>query len=271
VLALNGSNVKAIHMDKQAKLQATGCGVYSNSNHTQSIRLDQNSEITAALVCAVGGVKAKTTAVNPSPTTDCAVLADPLASRKAPTVSGCSATKLVLKSGATVLDPGTYCGGIKITGSATVTFRPGAYVISDGMFEISGNAIVTSNNAAFYLQGESTMLNFTGDTTVEMTGAVSGDLAGLLFFEDRSVSIGRTHRINSSNARKLTGTIYLANGRLRIDPNTSVAQDSAYTAIIANEVEIDEGPTLVLNSDYGSSNVPVPEGIRLSTQVVLSE
>jgi Flp pilus assembly protein TadG len=271
VLALNGTAAKAVHMDKQARLQATGCGVYSNSSHTQSIRLDQNSEMKAALVCAVGGVKAKTTAVSPSPTTDCAVLSDPLASRKAPSATGCAATNLVLKSGSTVLDPGTYCGGIKVTASATATFRPGTYIIKDGVFEVSGDGSVISNNAAFYLQGEASLLSFTGNSTLEMTGATSGELAGLLFFEDRSTSMGRTHRINSANARKLTGTIYLPNGKLRIDPNTSVAQDSAYTAIIANEVEIDEGPLLVLNSDYGSSNVPVPDGIRLSTQVVLSE
>jgi Flp pilus assembly protein TadG len=271
VLALNGTSAKAIHMDKQARLQATGCGVYSNSNHTQSIRLDLNSEMKAELICAVGGVKAKTSAVSPPPTTDCAALSDPLASRKAPVAGGCTATNLVLKTGNTMLDPGTYCGGIKVTSSATATFRPGTYIIKDGVFEVSGDASITSNNAAFYLQGEASLLNFTGNTTVEMTGAASGELAGLLFFEDRSSSIGRTHRINSANARKLTGTIYLPNGRLRIDPNTSVAQDSAYTAIIVNEVEIDEGPTLVLNSDYGSSNVPVPDGIRLATEVVLSE
>jgi Flp pilus assembly protein TadG len=271
VLALNDTSSKAVHMDKQAKVRAPGCGIYSNSKHTQSIRLDQNSEIEAAIVCAVGGVQAKTTAIQPPPITDCASVPDPLASRNTPFSLPCLFGGMVLKTGSTVLNPGTYCGGLKITGSANVTFRPGTYVMKDGPFEVSGDAVVVSNNAAFYLQGEKSILNFTGNTTVEMTGALTGDLAGLLFFEDRSVSVGRIHRINSANARKLTGTIYMSKGRLRIDPNTSVAADSAYTAIIVNEVEIDEGPTLVLNSDYGGSNVPVPEGIRLTAQVVLSE
>jgi Flp pilus assembly protein TadG len=271
VLALDPSGVKAIHMDKEAKLQASGCGIYSNSSHNQSIRLDQNSEMSAELICAVGGVKAKSTAIKPAPTTDCPVLPDPLSSRAAPTVGTCKATALVVKSSSVVLDPGNYCGGLSITGTANVTFRPGDYIISDGSFEISGDATVKSENAAFYLKGEATTLNFTGNTTVDMTGARSGNMAGLLFFEDRSVSLGRTHRINSANARRLTGTIYLPNGKLRIDPNSSVAQDSAYTAIIVRDIEIDEGPTLVLNSDYGATNVPVPDGIRIGSQVVLSE
>ena len=270
VLALNPSNSKAFHMDKQAKLSAPGCGVYSNSRDTQSIRLDLESKMTAALVCAVGGVKSKSTAITPAPTTDCPELPDPLSSRKQPAAGSCKATKLNLKSGSHVLDPGTYCGGIAISGSAMVTFRAGEYIISDGKFDVSGQASVKAENAVFFLKGEASTLNFTGDTTVEMTGAATGDMAGLLFFEDRTVSLGRTHRLNSANAHKLTGTIYLPRGRLRIDPNNSVAQDSAYTAIIANEVEIDEGPTLVLNSDYGASNVPVPDGIRMSSQIVLT-
>lgn len=270
VLALNPSKSKAFHMDKQAKLNAPGCGVYSNSRDAQSIRLDLDSEMTAALVCAVGGVKSKSSAVTPAPTTDCPELPDPLSSRKQPVAGSCKATGLKLKSDSHVLDPGTYCGGIEISGSAMVTFRAGDYIIRDGKFDVSGKASVKAENAAFFLKGEASTLNFTGDTTVEMTGATTGDMAGLLFFEDRTVSVGRIHRLNSANAHKLTGTIYLARGRLRVDPNNSVAQDSAYTAIIANEVEIDEGPTLVLNSDYGASNVPVPDGIRMSSQVVLS-
>jgi Flp pilus assembly protein TadG len=269
LLALAPSATKAVHMDKSAKLKATGCAVYSNSSHAQSIRLDQNSEMEAASICAVGGVKAKTTAIKPGPTTDCPLLQDPLAARQMPAASPCLQTNLKLSSGKHVLKPGSYCGGLQISKTADVTFEKGDYVISDGPFKLSDDAAIIGENVAFYLKGEATTLDFTGNTTVSLTGAATGSMAGLLFFEDRSTSVGRTHRINSAKAHTLTGTIYLPNGSLRIDPNASVAQNSAYTAIIANRVEINEGPTLVLNDDYGATNVPVPEGIRTDTQVVL--
>jgi len=96
-------------------------------------------------------------------------------------------------------------------------------------------------------------------------------MAGLLFFEDRSVSLGRTHHIKSTNVDVLTGTIYLSRGKLLIDPNSQIAEDSAYTAIIVRQLELTEGPELVLNSDYGATDVPVPAGIRSSAEVVLSE
>jgi Flp pilus assembly protein TadG len=271
VLALNPAATKAVHMEKLAKLQATGCAVYSNSSHTQSIRLDQNSSMEASMVCAVGGVKAKTSAVQPAAVSDCPKIEDPLASRIAPSISGCLASNLTIASDTIKLKPGRYCGGLRIRQNAKVTFAPGDYVISGGGFELTGGASITGENVAFYLEGEAATINFNSNTTVSLTGAKSGPMAGLLFFEDRTTTIGRIHRINSSNAHTLTGTIYLANGALRIDPNASVAQNSAYTAIIANTIQISEGPTLVLNDDYGASNVPVPAGIRTQAQAVLIE
>jgi Flp pilus assembly protein TadG len=271
VLALNPSSSKAVHMDQRAKLKATGCAVYSNSSHAHSILLDQSSTIAAQMICAVGGVQAKTGAISPTPTTDCPVLPDPLASRNAPLAGACKTKKLKLMAGSHVLNPGTYCDGIEIGEAANVSFTPGNYVIKDGPFSVSGNATVKSENAAFYLKGQGATLQFTGPSTIDMNGATSGEMAGLLFFEDRAAVRGRIHRINSANAHNLTGTIYLSRGRLRIDPNSMVAQDSAYTAIVVNEIEVDESPTLVLNSDYGATNVPVPDGIVASSKVVLSE
>lgn len=56
-----------------------------------------------------------------------------------------------------------------------------------------------------------------------------------------------------------------------IDPNSPVAGNSAYTAIIAHKLELNEGPELILNSDYDATSVPVPEGIRSNAQIVLTE
>ena len=123
----------------------------------------------------------------------------------------------------------------------------------------------------FYLAGKSALIDFTDDASVTLTVALDGEMAGLLFFEDRSVSLGRTHHINSTNVDVLTGTIYLSRGKLLIDPNSPIAEDSAYTAIIVRQLELTEGPELILNSDYGATDVPVPAGIRSSAEVVLSE
>jgi Flp pilus assembly protein TadG len=271
LLALNSSRARTLRMDFDAQLRATGCAVYSDSSNAESIRLDRNSTIEAGLVCAVGGINARTTAITPQATTDCPAISDPLANRTEPSASACDFTNLAITSGVQTLNPGTYCGGLRITNDAEVTFSKGDYVIRDGKFYVTKNAKITGENVAFYLQGELATLQFLDDTTVSLSGASEGPMAGMLFFEDRSVTLGRVHRINSANAHTLTGTIYLARGELRVDPNTPVAQNSAYTAIIANTVDISAGPTLVLNDDYNATNVPVPEGIKIGQEVVLSE
>jgi Flp pilus assembly protein TadG len=270
VLTLDPAGAQAVRMDKSARMEARGCAVYSNSSHAEAIRLHSNATINASAVCSVGGIRAAAGAINPAPTTDCATINDPLSSRQPIADSTCVANNLTLTAGTHTLSAGRYCGGLKITGNAKVTFSAGDYTIADGAFEISKNAVVTADQAAFYLQGEASVLKFVGDSTLHFSGAESGPLAGLLFFEDRSVSLGRLHRINSANADELTGTIYLPRGKLRVDPNSSVAEDSAFTAIVAYQVEIDEGPTLVLNTNYSDTKVPVPAGIRIDTQVVLS-
>jgi hypothetical protein len=271
VLTLDSSGTKALHMDKSARMDADGCGIYSNSKHTQGIRLDQNSSMSATAICTAGGYIAKTTSVEPIPTTDCPPVADPLAGRTAPSIGSCNVTNFKIASGNQVLAPGTYCGGLAISGTASVSFLPGTYIIKDGTFTVSQKAKIKGEHVGFYLAGKKTLINFTDDASVELTGALDGDMAGLLFFEERSVSVGRNHHIQSLNADVLTGTIYLSRGKLLIDPNNPVAQDSAYTVIIAYQLELTEGPELILHSDYGATDVPVPAGLQTSAQVVLSE
>ena len=69
------------------------------------------------------------------------------------------------------------------------------------------------------------------------------------------------NKISSDNARLLLGTIYFPEGDLEIDSGGKVADESAYTAVIANRIRLNCGPTLVLNSDFDKTTVPVPEGM----------
>jgi Flp pilus assembly protein TadG len=273
VLALNTADNKTMHLDTSAKLTANGCGVYSNANHNHAIWIDNNATIKAALTCAVGGVKLKAgSSVTPAAVTNCPPVADPLASRAKPTISGsCTFTNLVVTSGTMALTPGHYCGGLKVAGTAQVTLAQGTYVISDADLEVSGTASFTGTHVGFYLDGPGARLNLKDTATISLTGATNTEMAGLLFFEDPTAPLGRQHHIASTNVQNLTGTIYFPKGYLLVDPNSAViAGSSAYTAIIANRLEMTAGPELVLNSDYGSTDVPVPAGIKSSASVVLS-
>lgn len=271
VLALKRNDNRTIELTKNAKLMAAGCSVYANSANSESIAVKSGSSIIADLTCTVGGVDHAGGTITPAALTDCPVLADPLSSRAAPSVGSCDFNSLAIDSGSATLSPGVYCGGLAVTGTATVALTEGTYVVKDGPLVMSGNAKITGNYTGFYLTGDQSVINFNGNAAINLKGPRSGDLAGVLFFEDRSAPTGRIHKISATNARTLTGTIYLPRGELRVDPKAKVADNSAYTAIVSQTLRLSDGPELVLNSDYGATDVPVPEGIRTSAQVVLTD
>ena len=79
----------------------------------------------------------------------------------------------------------------------------------------------------------------------------------------------RTYRIISDNARTILGTIYLPAGRVVIDAKKPVGDQSAYTVIVAQQVNLYQGPNLYLNANYGATSVPVPKGVGPVTGKIL--
>lgn len=273
VVGLMPSKLAGIHLDNEASLLAKDCGVYSNSTSIGSIRTDSASSLIANLVCTAGGyLKFGRATVTPKPVTDCPEINDPLSDRKNPSSAGCTKNNLVVSAN-TILNPGTYCGGLKIEGTASVTLRPGNYIIKDGPLHVADSASFKGVNVGFYLTGSGSLINFEAGTTISLTAPKSGDLAGVLFFEDRNVEYSfnfnpfflksipadvRIHRISSNDARQLLGTIYLSRSILLVDAEAAVADESAYTAIVVARLWLQKGPKLVLNADYAATDVPVP-------------
>jgi Flp pilus assembly protein TadG len=216
LLGLDTDGKGVVTLEKDARLTASGCAMYSNSKDGSGMVGDQNATATASVICSAGGFAGKRAQFTPSPTTDCPVMSDPLASQVAP-------------------------------------------------------------------------LRFDSDSSISLTAPRSGPLAGLLMFDDRNVGnpvappLGlnapipplptgkklREYRIVSDDARMLLGTIYLPGGRLVIDSKKPVADRSAYTVIVARRVELYEGPNLYLNTDYASTDIPLPKGVGPRGQISL--
>ncbi len=270
ILALNPAEQQTFRMMNSAHVDGTECGIYSNSTNAKGMVLQNSSSVTAKVICSSGGVSANKSQTNVTPQTDCPVVQDPLAGLAAPPVGGCTANGYTIATGAAALTPGVYCGGIKISGTASVSFAPGTYVVKDGPLSIAGTASANGKNVGFYLIGDAAILDFNGSATIDLSGSETGALAGLLFFGARNQSDGINHKISSTNVQNLTGTIYLPTGDLTIDPNAAVAGSSAYTAIIVQRLRVQRGPTLVLNTNYGGTKVPVPEGVSSVGVVVLT-
>jgi Flp pilus assembly protein TadG len=290
LLALDAKAPGAGNFHKNAALTATSCSIYSNSSKPDGIKIEDGATVTAASICSAGGIKKGSAIINGDVTTDCPAKPDPLASREAPTVpASCLYEKLVVdgkKTATIALTPGRYCGGLTVTNGAQVSLASGVYVIDNGPLKVDKDGSLKGENVGFYFIGDKGGLLFDGKSTIDLSARKDAPMEGLLLFEARAVDAPvepipdvkgpappppansgpmRTYRIISDNARNLLGTIYLPAGRLIIDAKNPVADRSAYTIIVAKQVELFDGPNLYLNADYSATDVPVPAGVGPTT------
>ncbi len=302
LLALDPTAKGAFDMEKNAKVTADGCSLYSNSVNPSGIRGKDSATARAMSICSAGGFDGSKALFTPTPITDCTPIGDPLKDRPLPspdytctalspyadpTAKSQSRRHNVVTATIT-LEPGTYCGGLHITETAVVTLRPGTYVMKDGPLVVDKKASLSGQGVGFYFTGNKGGMLFDKDTTISLTAPTSGLMAGLLMAEERSVANPvpvpidvyvtpppppppgpappmRQYRIISDNARTMLGTIYLPAGRLIIDSSRPVADQSAYTVIVARQINLYEGPNLTLNANYGATSVPVPDGVGLKS------
>ena len=299
MLTLDPKAPGTFNVQKKAQVTADTCALYSNSKDPKGMVGGDYALAKADIICSVGGYSGAKANFAPTPQTGCPVIEDPLKDRAAPPVGDCIPIPVAANSKGDVskneidrsidLPEGTYCG-LTIKGTAVVTLKSGIFVIRDKPLVVKDKATLTGSDVGFYFAGEKSGLLFDKDTTISLRAPVSGVMAGLLMSEQRSVSnpldpvieatdvisgntitptpppLGatkpmRTYRIISNNARTMLGTIYLPAGRLVIDADKPVADQSAYTVVVAQQVNLFEGPNLYLNANYDATNVPVPKGV----------
>jgi hypothetical protein len=95
--------------------------------------------------------------------------------------------------------------------------------------------------------------------TLSLTGRTSGDWAGFLIVTSRDNVADLI--ISSPKVDKLLGTIYLPSARLVINAPGAVAEASQWSVVVAKDVSLTENASLVINTDYAGSGVPVPVGV----------
>ena len=67
--------------------------------------------------------------------------------------------------------------------------------------------------------------------------------------------------MSADHVESLLGVIYVPSARLIVEGSAEVARDSAWTVIVAKEVQLKGEPSLFINANYELSDVPVPEGV----------
>ncbi|MGA2136986.1 MAG: alpha-amylase family glycosyl hydrolase [Bryobacteraceae bacterium] len=239
VHALAPSGSGALTVSNAADVTANG-EIVVNSSSAQAMEVKAKAKVTANAVDVTGGVSAPSGAITPTPVTGVTPRPDPLATLSAPTYSGCNYTNYRLTKGTATLNPGVYCGGITIL-AGTATFNPGVYIVNGGGLSIlTGSA--TGTGVTFYITSNGHPYGpVTITTGVNLSAPSTGPLAGVLFFEDRTISSILRNTLLPSSTAQLNGTLYF--------PATEVLYSGATastgpTIIVANSLLLSGTVTL---------------------------
>jgi|HubBroStandDraft_3_1064219.scaffolds.fasta_scaffold59708_2 hypothetical protein len=234
-------------MDVEGSEVQTTCGIYINSSNSVALYIGGNPPggagspaISASSVSIVGNYQnGGQGTIVPTPQTGTTAVADPLASLPAPSVGSCSYTNYNWSQGTTTLSPGTYCGGIHISGG-TVTFTAGQYILNGGGLTIdSASTTATGSGVTFYNTSSSSYsygpMTISGQPSVTFSAPTSGTYEGIFFFTDRTQSSSNQNQFNGATNSSIQGTIYMPTVPLLY---TGESSSGTYTGIVVSTLEI---------------------------------
>jgi len=244
---------------------ASGCGLLVDSSSSTGLSVVGGATISAPTIGVVGNYTATGGAsLTPTPKIGVIAASDPLAYVQAPTVGSCAHTnfKLTGTSGSVSspyqLYAGTYCGGISVNGNAWLHFNAGTYVLAGGGMSISSNTIMTGTGVTFYNttgSGGYAAIVLNGSATVNLSAPTSGTLAGILFFQDRSIpSTGAESTITGNSSSTFDGAIYFPTTAISFGGNSST---SGYSIVVANQLTLSGNASIGNNYSSLTGGSPI--------------
>ncbi len=261
VLALNPIEKRAIEASGGSDVNAPGCKVQVDSANAESVNFSGGATLLSDENCFVGGVKQGLERMVPQPTPACRPYGDPFAAMPQPAVGSCDYIDFNVNTD-TTLWPGVYCGGIRAS-NATFTFKPGLYIIKDGIFESTGGATLLGDGVTFYLTSSTveTGITWSGGGTYRFSAMRSGPLAGFIVYLDPNALADDRSHVSGGGDIFYEGVFYFPNQLLTISGGGTVTTPSPFTAYVADKLLFSGGSQLNIGSDPDASSVPIPSGL----------
>ncbi len=256
---ISGSNgAKLLNIRDSGQMKAPACLVHSNRDI-----LVEGGNITAASVQAVTTAAGS---ISPSASTGAAPIDDPFVDLDLERRGGigvlCTvielANRVKVSSGVHYVPAGRHCGGIEASGAARVLLAPGEHFFLQGALTVKEDARLEGEDVVLFFDTAS-KFDFTDRALVNLDGRKTGPYAGIVMGAMRGNR--QDFIISADNVESLLGVIYVPSARLIVEGDADVARDSAWTVIVAKEMQMKGSPSLFINADYDASDVPVPAGV----------
>jgi hypothetical protein len=260
VLLLDPSSKGALSASGNGHLAVLGNEhVQVDSGNAAALVLSGNAAVSAEEIDVAGspGVqKSGNAVVNGLVKSGVAAVADPLAALPVPDVPAATFAAVQVSAGSVTLQPGTYVGGIHVSGTASVTLQPGTYYLQGGGLSVSGNGMLTGNGVLIYNAPSTSgdIISLTGNGKVTLSPQASGAYQGITLFQARTSAVPVS--ITGNGGLAITGAIYAAGAVVNVTGNGGLnAQglpiDQAATEVIASDMRLSGNGSIAVGQPVG--------------------
>jgi hypothetical protein len=257
LLSLASAASGALIIQGNSVVTANSCGIFVNSSSNTAMQVSGNVTVTANPIQVVGNYTAIGNVTISPVSTGAAASANPFTSLAVPLFTGCTFTNYTRTgNGSLVLAPGTYCGGISITGNHAVQFSAGTYVLYGGGMQFSGNiAPIAGSGVTFFNSGNGSSypysaLNVAGNISLNLSAPSSGPYAGLLFMQDPLNTLAAN--IVGNSGAVLAGNLYFPQSNLTLTGNSGTAIPTG--SVVAQKVSVVGNTQFTMTNAYGSGS-----------------
>lgn len=261
---VEGSTVEVIG---NVTVNSPDCGIAVNSDADDALFLKGSVDITIGTVQITGDYveQGNTTFWYDTLRTNAPRTDDPYADWDVEEYKGgCTGNESpqhISASGTVTVSPGTYCGGLKISGTNDVIFEPGVYVMDGGDFDVSGGGTLNGEGVSFIFTSSTEdnygNLNVSGNKYVTFSAPPEGEeMEGVVFFQDRNAPTESENKIVGTSTIDIDGAAYFPSQQLRFGGNSGLLDTGGCVKLIARIVSFHGNPSLTNNCE-GNSPLPI--------------
>lgn len=251
VLAHGSGRDKIVNLLDTSQIDARDCLIHSN----EDVVVEGSSWLQAGVVSAVSAASGR---ITPSAVLGAAEVPDPFADLPTGTNKPCSTVGKLVSLLTTTLPAGVHCGKVEVASGGRLTLAPGEHYFRGSELNVKENGLLYGRDVVIFLD-KGSKVSFQDTAKVDLEGRETGPHAGFVLIADRKNS--NDVEIWSDNVDNLLGTVYVPGSRLVVMGDERVAEDSDWTVVVAEEIQLKGAARLTINTGYGGSPVPVPEGV----------
>ena len=184
-----------------------------------------------------------------------------------PTPSGTCLKNNYTEKNTVTINPGVYCGGMKLNAGADVTLNPGVYFIDKGDLTVNGGATMTGTGVTFIFTASNgnnwPTASINGGATISLTPPTEGPLAGMVMFGDRNMPVGTKFDFNGGATQYIGGAIYFPKGAVTFAGGAGTT--ASCTKLIADTVQFTGNSNFAIDCKAFGTKAFGPMGIRLAS------